>query len=244
MGKVYYGSFGGPDGPTATGGKSPFYLQPDPVAAFLIGLQKSLGVPETGTWDVATQTALWGWVLARETFGDSPPRTNLPPTLPFRVHVCAPDGFPIPSAEDAEAVAKFRPTGTPVDCVETVAVVADAIENYWTATPSFVTILGWDSPEAASGDTAWQGAQEEMGLRIAAFIRAKLSGEVPAECPEGTVRMPDGSCQEMPEPIQEEPPVAQVQKAGVGWIVGGLLLLGGIGLAVHHYAKKPKEPRE
>lgn len=42
--------------------KGPFFLQPDPVAAFIAGVQKYLGAEVTGEWNVQTHDLWAAWV--------------------------------------------------------------------------------------------------------------------------------------------------------------------------------------
>lgn len=251
----YYDGFGAaiPDVPDTdvqvTMVKTPFYQGVNPVGAFLTSMQKTLGVPQTGEWDLTTHNAYWGWIMAREALTATGGVSDMPPVLPWKPQVCASDGFPLGLARVQAVAAKAKATveasnaGTvnsplaAMDCVDTAWLITESLETFIEDNQPFLSMLGWPSLDAMRADAAWNVAKNNFGVNLVRHLQAKLAstpvlppGPPPLPppvltCPTGQVLDPaSGLC--VATPVVTTPPTVKPKAASVGWILGGLAVAG------------------
>ena len=203
-------AFGKTAAPAAAGKLQPFYLAPDPVAAFMKALQKSLGLPATGVWNQATHEALGAWFHNYELTVEIPQEQSQ-----------GQPGYQTPIPAWGE---------NPQDTAQGFAEIMDA---YMEKTPALVQALGFASSQAMNSDSKWLLNKEAVGAAIVAHVAAQEAVAVsivpvpPADCVPGKYKDASGNCIDIPPTVTVRPVTTKSwYKRPTTWAVaGGVLLL-------------------
>jgi len=201
--------------------KGPFYMQTDPVAAYLKALQKSFGIPATGVWDEVTHNAVMSWgrnfEVTQQNAGSPAPLTIMPAW-----------GQPFTQEHTGE---------TSIE--NTALLVGEIFDAYMDAVPSIYPMLGWADKAAQDADPQWEAAHDAIAAQMLTYIAAQeaaavvSTGTAADDCPTGKFKDPSGACVEIPPVVVVTPVVPKpwYKRTSTWLIIGGVVVVGGVVIA-------------
>lgn len=223
----------------------PFYDQPNPVAAFIKGIQSELGVPTTSVWDPATHVAFWQAVTAYADAHAAQAGANMTsmPMLPWKPQVCRGiDALAAHAGFAAEFLVDHRgDSPMPIDCVDSAVVIVnvmdDALNDIFPNLPARLGMGTWEQWQELRADPAVQAKMEEAFVGMTAHIASQLAVPQVVSCPTGQVLQADGTCGAPGALATTEP---WYKKTSTWLLIGGGVLL--VGLLIWGASKKTEAP--